>query len=438
MTEVGRHHRHHRGVPAQASVRRAVPAGLLDAALASLASFIVTFYAARFLPAADLGTYALFFNAFVMAAIVPTQLLFSPAEIASLPYGGPRRLGLLDQSLRLGFLPAVGAAVLGTLAAVAGSAGAPGAVVIPLTLTCVLCTAVSPVQDHVRRLLHFAGVSWRAAAMSVVQLLTVLGSLLLLTWLRVPTAWLPFGALLAANVLSLCLGLILAAERRNYERLERIAARDLFRFGRWLVLVGLTPAAAWFLSGVLVTRLAGAATLGYVEAARVVSQPVFVLMMGLSAVLVPRLMEAAAERRPDRARLASLPFRVIIVVAGVLYLLAVGFRWRLNPLFPVLPSAYVVQGAVALMIVGQVLQGVLQPPRAELTGAGWGALLFRLSVAASIPLCLVAATAGVTGVFAAPLGLVAQGVVGLWLLERARRRIYRGARPASGRSPETP
>ncbi len=428
MTRVGRLHRAGLG---QASVRRALPAGLLDAALASLASFVVTFYAARSLPSADLGTWALFFNAFIMAAVVPTQLLFSPAEIASLPYVGRRRLGLLDQSLSLGCLPAVGAAVLGTLAAMVGSAGAPGAVVVPLALTCVLCTAVSPVQDHVRRLLHFAGVSWRAATMSVVQLVTVLGSLLLLTWLRVPTPWLPFGALLAANVVSLCVGLILAAEWRNYEPIERLVVRDLFRFGRWLLLVGFTPAAAWFLSGVLVTRLAGAATLGYVEAARVVSMPVFVLVMGLSAVLTPRLMEAAAERRSDRARLASLAFRIIIAVSGVLYLLAVGFRWRLNPVRLLLPNAYAVQGVVSLMIVGQLLQGVVQPPRAELMGAGRVGLLFRLSVAASLPLCLIAATADVTGAFAAPLGLVVQGIVGLWLLERARRRIYVGARPAS-------
>jgi hypothetical protein len=98
-----------------------------------------------------------------------------------------------------------------------------------------------------------------------------------------------------------------------------------------------------------------------------------------------------------------------------------------------LPSAYVVQGVVALMIVGQVLQGVLQPPRAELTGVGWGGLLFRLGIAGSLPLYLIAATAGMTGAFAAPLGLVAQGIAGLWLLERARRRIYRGAAgPATG------
>lgn len=431
--------RHHRAVSRQVGIRRALPAGLLDAALASLASFIVTFYAARSLSSAELGTYALFFNAFIMAAVVSTQLLFSPAEIASLRYRGRRRLGLLEQSLRLGYLPAIGAAVVGTLAAVAGSVGASGAVVAPLTATCVLCAAVSPVQDHVRRLLHFAGVSWRAAAMSVVQFVTVIASLLLLTRLRVPTPWLPFGALLIANVVSLSLGLILAVDRHNYEPLERMAVRDLFRSGRWLVLVGLTPPVAWFLSGVLLTHLVGAATLGFVEAARVVSMPVFVLTMGLSAVLAPRLMEAAAERRADRARRTSRPFRIMIVVSAVGYLLAVGFRWRFNPLLNVLPAAYVVQGVVALMIVGQALQGVTLPSRAELTGAGWVEVLFRLGVIASALVCLVTATAHVTGVFAAPLGLVVQGIVGLWLLDRARQRIYRAPeRPAAAAAAQEP
>jgi O-antigen/teichoic acid export membrane protein len=432
MAGAGRHHRHHRGVLGQVGVRRAVPAGLVDAALASLASFIVTLYAARFLEADALGTYALFFNAFTMAAVVPTQLLFSPAEIESLNYSGRRRLRLLEQSLRLGWRPATAAALAGTLAAVAGSVGAPGQVVVPLALTCLLCSAVSPVQDHVRRLLHFAGVSWRAAAMSAAQLATVLASLLVFTQLGVPIPWLPFGALLTANLASLALGLVLAADWRNYEPLTRLAVSDLFRFGRWLVLIGLTPAGARFLSGVLVTHLASAATLGYVEAARVVSQPLFVLMMGLSAVLVPRLMEGAAQRRPEIARSAAVPFRAIVITGGVLYLLVVGFQWPLNPLPLALPSAYVVQGVVPLMIIAQILQGVLQPPRAELTGAGWGRTLLRLEVASSLPLCLMSATARLTGAFAAPVGAVLQGIAGLWLLERARRRIYRGAEPGVG------
>jgi O-antigen/teichoic acid export membrane protein len=414
-----------------------VPAGLVDAALASLASFVVTLYAVRFLEANELGTYALFFNAFTMAAVVPTQLLFSPAEIGSLTYSGRRRLRLLEQSLRLGCPPAVAAALVGTLAAVAGSAGAPSDVVLPLSLTSLLCTAVSPVQDHVRRLLHFAGVSWRAAAMSVTQLVVVLASLLLLTRFGVPAPWLPFGALLIANVLSLCLGLVLAADWRNYEPIERMAISDLFHLGGWLVLVGLTPAGARFLSGVLVTHLSSAATLGYVEAARVVSQPLFVVMLGLSAVLVPRLMEAAAQRRPDLARNASLPFQAIVIACGLLYLLVVGFRWPLNPLPLALPSAYAVQGVVPMMITAQILQSILQPPRAELTGAGQVRTLLRLEIASSLPLCLASATARVTGVLAAPVGAVLQGVAGLWLLERARRRIYLGAGSAVGDRRET-
>jgi hypothetical protein len=59
--------------------------------------------------------------------------------------------------------------------------------------------------------------------------------------------------------------------------------------------------------------------------------------------------------------------------------------------------------------------------------------MFRLSVAGSFLLCVIAATAGMTGAFAAPLGHVVQGIAGLWMLERARRRIYRGAAgPATG------
>jgi O-antigen/teichoic acid export membrane protein len=427
----GRRQRHH-SLLGQVSMRRAVPAGLVDAALASLASFAVTLYAVRSLKANELGTYALFFNAFTMAAVVPTQLLFSPAEIGSLAYRGRRRLRLLEQSLRLGCPPAAGAALVGTLAAIAGSAGARSDVVLPLSVTCLLCTAVSPVQDHVRRLLHFAGVSWRAAAMSVTQLVVVLGSLLLLTRLGVPALWLPFGALLLANVVSLALGLVLSADWRNYEPLEPMAISDLFHLGGWLVLVGLTPAGARFLSGVLVTHLSSAATLGHVEAARVVSQPLFVLMLGLSAVLVPRLMEAARQRRPELARNASRPFQFIVIAGGVLYLLVVGFQWPLNPVPLAVPSAYVVTGVVPLMIMAQILQGILQPPRAELTGAGRVRTLLRLEILASLPLCLASATAMVTGVLAAPVGAVLQGVVGLWLLERARRQIYLGAGSAVG------
>ena len=58
MDRAGRQRREDRALHGQVSVRRAVPAGLVDAALASLASFIVTLYAARFLDANDLALWA--------------------------------------------------------------------------------------------------------------------------------------------------------------------------------------------------------------------------------------------------------------------------------------------------------------------------------------------------------------------------------------------
>jgi O-antigen/teichoic acid export membrane protein len=413
------------------TIRRAVPAGLLDAGCASLASFATSLYAARLLSAEDLGTFSLFFTAFLMAAVVPTQLLYAPAEIASLSYEGRRRLRLLDQSMRLGCLPAVAAGLVAVLAAIKGSTDATSEVT-SLACTSLACAIVSPMQDHLRRLLHFAGLSWRAAAMSGLHLAVTLGGLFVGTSVGLPAAWVPLGALALGNVLSLLLGIRLASGRRDFAGLEPLALLDLFRFGRWLTLVGLTPILARFASGVLVTHLASAATLGYVEAARVVSQPLFVLMLGLSFPLAPQMMEAAATRSTDLARLASRPFKTIIVVSGLLYLLVVGLQWRFNPVSYLVPKAYVVIGVVPLLIVVQILQGLLHPSRTELTGARQPRTLLRLELVTSSMLCLASAGAGTLGAFAVPLGGLVQSLAGLWLFERARRRIYLDRRPGVG------
>jgi O-antigen/teichoic acid export membrane protein len=406
-------------------LRRAIPAGLLDAGTASLASFAVTFQAARSLAPAELGTYAIFYTAFIMTAVVPTHLLFSPAEINSIAYPAQHRLRLLDQSLRRGLLLALGTSVIGTLAAVVGTTGAPAELVVPLALTSVACTAVSPVQDHVRRLLHFAGHSWMAATVSTAQLVTALASILLLGQLHVPVAWVPFGALLAANIVSLAVGLGLSAgSRRSFPALERLEVVDLLRSGRWLLLVGLTPAAARFIAGVLVTHLASAAAYGYVEAARVVSQPAYVLHVGLAAVFTPGLLKAGSERAADSASRVSRPFKALLTVGAALYLLAVTFAWPLNPVPHLLPTAYVIDWAIPLTIIALALQGILHPARSELLGAGQAPKLLRLELASSSLLCVVAATTPWTGVLALPIGWVLQGAVGLWLFERARSQIY--------------
>jgi O-antigen/teichoic acid export membrane protein len=409
-------------------LHRIVPAGLIDVGCASLATFGVGLYAVRVFPPATLGVYSLFLAAFLAAAIVPAELLFVPAEIAALPYRGARRLRLLAQSLRIAWLPALLAAILASCLATAGAIGAAPGAVESLAWTAAICTFLSPLQDHVRRLMHLAGRSWRAAAISVIQLATVGVALLLSAPLHIPATLVPFGGLALANGVSLSIGLLLAREGRAFPALERLSVRGILRSGRWLMLLRLIPALAGFVSGVLVAHLANAATLGHVEAARVAAQPVIVLATGLSAVFGPRLMESGANRRLDLARPVSRTFQLLVLALGLLYFASAGFPWRPNPLPEIMPKAYAVTGLLPLMIAAQLLDGLPTPYRSELVGAGQGRAMVFLEGPASALQCLVSASAGLTGAFAKPLGMLTQSAVAYSLLRSARNRLYAGAR----------
>jgi hypothetical protein len=141
-------------------LRHALPAGLLDAGFASLARLAVGIYTARALTVSDLGAYALFFSAFVFASVVPMQFVLVPAELATLSAARPERLALLRQSWRIGTPASVATAVLASVAAPLG-AEAPTRVLWPLRWTMTACTALTPLQEHVRRVLHLAGISCR-------------------------------------------------------------------------------------------------------------------------------------------------------------------------------------------------------------------------------------------------------------------------------------
>jgi hypothetical protein len=177
-------------------LRHALPAGLLDAGFASLARLAIGIYAARALTVSDLGAYALFFSAFVFASVVPMQFVLVPAELASLGAARPERLALLRQSWRIGMPVSVATALVVNEAAELG--------VHALTMTA--CAALTPLQEHVRRVLHLAGISWHAAAVSLVQLGCVALALLLLARVQVPAIWRPFGALTIGTVVSLGAG----------------------------------------------------------------------------------------------------------------------------------------------------------------------------------------------------------------------------------------
>jgi O-antigen/teichoic acid export membrane protein len=404
-------------------LRHALPAGLLDAGFASLATLGVGVYAARTLTDSDLGAYALFFSAFVLAAVVPSQLVLVPAEFATLPVARIERLGLLRQTWRLGLPTAVIAAVVAALAAILG-AKAPSNLLLPLAVGTVACGVFSPLQDHLRRVLHLAGVSWWASCVSAVQLLSVAGYLGLFALAKVPTVWRPFGALALANLTSLAIGFLLARRELHAFVLPRFQVGEAIRSGRWLVLVEVATAGAMFLSAVGITHLSSPAALGYAEAARIVAQPILVLTTGLTAVLGPRSMEAAAARDRLAAGRVLLPFTLLLVLVSLAYGAVTVTQWSGNPVGVLVPQAYAVSGLVPFTVFALMLNGGAMVFRSELLGGGWARVLPQVGTVAAVLQCLAAATAVSIGGFARPLGVALFGMVLLVGYQWQRRAMY--------------
>jgi O-antigen/teichoic acid export membrane protein len=397
-------------------LRYALPAGLVDAGLSSLATLGVGVYAARSLTTAELGTYALFFSAFSVAAVLPTQLVLVPAEVASLLSRGAERLRVLRWGWRAGLPIGVAAAVAASAAASLG-ARASRDVVWAFAITMAACAVASALQDHVRRSLHMAGVHWRSALVSLVQLLTIVSSLVVLELAGVRDVWRPFAALTVANLVSASVGYALSWHDLRSMTASRFRLLPLARSGQWLLLVELATSGAIFLSSAIITRLAGAEALGYAESARIVAQPLYVLTIGLSASLWPRSMEAAARRSRAAARHIARLTAVVMVVAGVLYGAVTIVPWWGNPLGTLIPQAYAVDGLVGLSVLGFVVIGISFPPRTELIGAGMEKRVAGVAVLAGVLQCAAAFSAVWIGAFARPIGITLFGLVlvlGCW------------------------
>lgn len=394
--------------------RQTVVAGVLDAALSSLATFAVGLYAARLLDPVQLGGYALAFTAYGLATTVPAQLAFTPLEIAAVSYQHPVRLRFLRRSLALGGLPTLLPALAIPGWMLFAPRAIPTAVAIGLSVTGVATAIVSPPQDHLRRMLHIAGVSWCATVVSVVQLVVVAIALVALKLGGVPAWWAPFGALALANLVSLATGLVLARRREHVSVVPAIAFADVIRSGRWLLLTSLVPTGAAFIASVIAARVAGAAILGHAEVARLSGQPLLVLATGLSATLGPGIVAAAQTREPRRARRVTRAFVAFIVFAAGAYLALVGGRWRWNPLAWLLPNAYLVPGLVAATILANLTHGISFPSRAEALGAGKEVALTKVELVGNAVRVSIAGAAGVLGAFVIPLGVLVVGIV-RWL-----------------------
>jgi O-antigen/teichoic acid export membrane protein len=337
------------------SRRRALPAGLVDSATSSLASFGVGLYATRYLEPAELGIYALFFSAFTLSCAVPALLVCTPIEVKVLGIAPARRIGALAESVRAAVPVAIGAALVVCPAALLVASDVPLEVRLALAFSVTVAATVSPLQDHIRRMLHLSGRSWSAAALSAIHLATVAGVLITLSIGGIDPAWVPFTALAAGNIASAGAGFVHAS--RSQMVVPRLGARwgELLAAGGWLLggeLWGLT-------SGVLaiaaVTSVAGASDVGFAEAARVLSQPVPVAAIGVLSVLAPSLMDPKRHRGDSNLQRLALGVVGSIAGLGFLWMLVAGVDWPFSPLPELFPAAFVIGGLLPLVIIGQAL-----------------------------------------------------------------------------------
>lgn len=261
--------------------------------------------------------------------------------------------------------------------------------------------------------------------MSIVQFATVVIVLASMMLADIPVVWIPFGSLFFANIASSSLGLVRAGGFGHWNTPKGLRPGVLVKSGRWLLGQALIPTGAAFLASVVITALAGAAAMGYAESARVVAQPVLVFATGLTAVLGPKVMASAMSRSEGAASAMLRRFFQLTVAAGLLYLLFAGWATPWNPMQLVVPSAYVVSGLVAVTILANIAFASLFLRIEELMGARREVDLVKVALVASPLLIAVAFTAGATGAFARPLGILVLSGASFFPFRYYRDRVYR-------------
>lgn len=418
---------------AEGSTRLAkkLPAGMVDASLASLATFTIGIAAANLLDVHDLGVYAVFFTAFMFATVLPRNLIFTPAEVTAVSRPVEVRMKLLAQSIRLGLPLAIIGATTVLIAALITNSLTDPEVVVALVITSGVTAVISPIQDHIRKLFHIADHSWLAAVVSTVQATVAVVSVVAMVVADIPAPWIPFGALAIANAVSLTVAWILALRVDATGGRPRLHFRELASSGRWILLQSLAPSIAGFIVAAVIVRLAGPEALGYAEAARIVAQPVIVLATGLTAVLAPRIMEASMLVNLAAAKRLQRIYLALVLLAGAGYLVVAGTSWGLNPMRYLVPAAYVIPGLVAFTVVTNMFTAAEFLQINELLGARLEKSLMIISFVASPILVAVSFSAAVTGSFARALGELIEAWVRLGAQGWRLHRHYAEDPPAS-------
>jgi hypothetical protein len=390
-------------------MRRALAAGVSDAGVSSAANLLIGLYATRSLDAVTLGVYALLYSGLFFATVAPTTAVATPLEVQLVGRPAAEQLASLPTNL-LRCLP-VSALTSATVATVVGFATFGTNPRPILLLTASMASTISPLQDHTRRMLHQVGRSKAAAAVSLVNLSVVLTTVTAGFLGALPRNWVPFGAMVLGNSVSLGVGLGLARRWSRGATRRTTGMRIVLRSGSWLLIGGLATSAPGLFSGLVLNGLHRTSELGQAEASRVLSQPIGVMALGLAAVLRPRILLAVQARRSRELFRLNRVLHGLLAACGLALVVVVGYPWAFSPIPRVFPLAYRQEGLVAAWVVSAVLGFLTMSAQWQLTAAGRERRLCRASIiGGSAQILVVVLTASFLGAYSLPLSAAVAGL----------------------------
>ena len=395
--------------------------GQFDAGFASLATFITGLVAVRGLSVGGLAAYALLTAAYRVMNQFPAGLIFSPSQIIAIDLPRSQRLGSLVHSVPRGTWLSVVSSLAVPLGALIVAGDVSREELLALSVTASLLAMASPIQDHVRAVLHLSDVSKVAAVMSATNFV-VTGLSLIFVFSSI--SWAVFGSLFIGNCLSLLIGAAWILRLRSSIP-PKPSFRHLFSLGGWLLATDLGKTGIRYGVTALIGFFAGVVALGYIEAARVVVQPVRVFSQGIMTQVGPWLTEAGSRRDASLARRWSRRFALLVGLATVPYFVLVAQPWPLNPFAVLVPRAYEVPGLVAATLLVLVPFVFAESLRFQLLGARKQKILTLIALLAGIVELSVAPFGSVFGAYAAPLSAGAGLLLTIPWFARILRHVYR-------------
>lgn len=235
------------------------------------------------------GAYALLFYASLLATQIAALLVFGPTEILATERPVAARLTGLRATVRRGARYAALAAGLAGLGAVPAVGDVDSASLMKLILGAIAFAFLTPIQDHIRSMLHVSDRSSQAAAVSLVQLAALVVGALVLH--QVDPVLVPFFALAIANLISGAFGLVRVGRAGRGQPPD---PKEIRGIGPWLLAAGAANTGFSLFSSLILERFIGLGAIGLLEAARVVARPVQVVGHGFNAIFAPRSREAVA------------------------------------------------------------------------------------------------------------------------------------------------